>query len=158
MKKITILAALLFAIAGCQDDDGNVINTEPVAIEFADVQKGEISGDPLPAANYVINTPAQWTEFKDHINSIYNEDMEIDVFEGITVDFEEYTVLAVLDQAWPNGGYSAEITSVIEESGAITASVDYSSPGGGNVTTILCQPYHVIKIPKTTLPVAFEAE
>ncbi|MES2487071.1 MAG: hypothetical protein V4581_14135, partial [Bacteroidota bacterium] len=71
MKKIIMFALFFAALMGCQDDDETVITTEPVAVAFTAVHKGDISGEPLVAANYVINTPAAWNNFKNVANSAY---------------------------------------------------------------------------------------
>lgn len=148
--------ALFFAaLAGCQNDDGGAVNTEPVTVAFASVQKGELSGEPLEAANFVINTPQEWNSFKAVANSAYGIE-GYDVFDGVSVDFEEYTVLAMIDQWFGSGGYGIQITSVIDNGEEINVGADFASVDEGNATAVHCQPYHVIKIPKTTLPVVFE--
>ncbi|SFQ61537.1 hypothetical protein SAMN05444144_11032 [Flavobacterium akiainvivens] len=147
--------ALFFAaLTSCQDDEGTVL-TEPVTVEFTAVQQGALSGEPLDAANFVINTSQEWNAFKSVANSAYGI-AGYDVFEGVAVDFEQYTALAVIDQWWGNGGYSVQITSVIDNGGEINVGIDHASVEEGNVTSVHCQPFHVIKIPKTTLPVVFE--
>lgn len=149
--------ALFFAaLLGCQNDDGGG-NNEPVAVEFTAVKQGDLSGEPLEAANFVINTNQEWNAFKAVANSAYGID-GYDVFEDVSVDFDQYTVLAVLDQWWGSGGYSIQITSVIDNGDEIHVGVDFASVDEGNATSVHCQPYHVIKIPKTTLPVVFEAQ
>jgi hypothetical protein len=155
MKKFTMFALFFAALAGCQNDDGGSLNTEPVTVEVTSVKKGEFSGEPLEAANYVINTTQEWNAFKAVANSAYNID-GYDVFEDVSVDFEQYTVLAVIDQWWGSGGYGVQITSVIDNGQEISAGIDFASVDEGNATSVHCQPYHVIKIPKTTLPVVFE--
>jgi hypothetical protein len=153
-----ILGLFIFGLTSCRDDESTVLETTPVAIEFEDVRLGMISGNPIEAGAFVINDQAEWSAFKAYANEAYGSEVEYQEFEDITVDFTAYTLLAVVDQWYSSGGYKAQILSVIESGGAVTATVNYSAPGEGNVTSIHCQPFHIVKIPKTTLLVTFTAQ
>jgi hypothetical protein len=75
---------------------------------------------------------------------------------AIDIDFSVYTVIAVSDERHSYGGHDITISSIVQGGNAITVSVIATAPGEGNVTAAETQPLHIVKIPKTTLPVTFE--
>ena len=63
------------------------------------------------------------------------------------VDFSRETVLAVFMGTRSTGGYSIEITRVHKNNGVIKAVAETSSPAPGDlVTTVITQPFHIVKI------------
>ncbi|MFP9100133.1 protease complex subunit PrcB family protein [Flavobacterium sp. RHBU_24] len=155
MKKIVLFAALAFAATGCQDDGANTLTTDPVAIEFSQVGKSDLYGngaENIEGGNLVINADADWQALLTQMAAVnplpegFNAD----------VDFSQFTVIAAFDPIRPNGGHFIDVVSVATTGAAVTVDVNSSGPEGGNATTVMTQPYHIIKIPKTTLPVAFE--
>jgi hypothetical protein len=63
------------------------------------------------------------------------------------VDFSRETVLAVFMGTRSTGGYSIEITRAHKKNGVINAVVETSSPAPGDlVTTVITQPFHIVKI------------
>jgi len=153
MKKIMLFAALAFVAISCQDDEAQAI--DPVTIEFSHVGKSELYGDGaenIAGGNLVINSDADWQVLLTQMGTVnpLPENFASDV------DFAESTVIAVFDGIRPNGGFAIDIVSVTQETREITVDVHYPDIDGGNATTVITQPYHIIKIPKTTLPVVFE--
>jgi PrcB C-terminal len=153
MKKIILFAALAFVAVSCQDDEAQAI--DPVTIEFAQVGKSELYGngaENIAGGNLVVNADADWQALLTQMATVnplpegFNAD----------VDFSEFTVVAVFDPIQSNGGHSIDIVSVTEADREITVDVTNLGPEDGNATTVMTQPYHIIKIPKTTLPIVFE--
>jgi len=63
------------------------------------------------------------------------------------VDFSRETVLAVFMGTRSTGGYSIEITRVYKKNNVIKAVAQTSSPAPGDlVTTVITQPFHIVKI------------
>lgn len=155
MKKIFLFAVLALAATGCQDDEANNVTTYPVTIEFSQVGKSELYGagaENIEGGNLVINSNADWQALLTQIATV---NPLPDGFNA-NVDFSQFTVIATFDQIRPNGGFSIDITSVAETSREIIVDVNYPDIEGGNATLVITQPYHIIKIPKTILPVVFE--
>jgi hypothetical protein len=153
MRKIIFSGLLLAAMVGCQSDDAattNNPNNGPV--QFENVKQDMLSGDAVTSGNFVIKTAGEWTAFKEMVNAAYQED--IDALEGVTVDFAAYDVISTVDQWHPNGGHGIEVSSVVRDNEGITVSVE--TIGEGNGTLVVTQPFHVVKISKTTLPITFE--
>jgi hypothetical protein len=156
MKKIMLVAALTFAAVGCQNDESpNDVTTDPVAIEFAHVGKSELYGngaENIAGGNLVINSDADWQILLTKMGTVN----PLPEGFGADVNFAESTVIAAFDPVQNNGGHSIDIVSVVEADRQITVDITNLGPEGGNATTVMTQPYHIIKIPKTTLPVVFE--
>jgi len=158
MKKFTMLVLLFVAITGCQDDDGTVVDTEPVEVDFENVEMGAVSGEALVEANFVINTPTEWEDFKAYVNSAYDGSTPYVALDGIAVDYEAYTVIAVVGPFWQNFGNTVEISSIVANNVNLTVTGSISYPEDEYVMPAHSQPYHIVKIPKTTLPVLFDIQ
>ncbi len=74
------------------------------------------------------------------------------------VDFQTEMIVAVFSGEEPTGGYSIEITAIREDSTkhALEVVVHESKPPPGvMVIQALTQPYHIVKLKQTQLPVTF---
>lgn len=101
--------------------------------------------------NHVINDSVAWNELKAHMNQ--SNDVTYNFTEQ-EIDFTQWTVLASFDQVRPSGGHSINYSSVVENSDYIDATIHHVNPNG-NATTVITQPYIVVKIEKTTKQVLF---
>jgi hypothetical protein len=75
------------------------------------------------------------------------------LFTETTIDFNNYQIIAVFDSVYGNGGHSIDIVNVLENKTNIVVTVQKLLTG--NVTATISQPYHIIKIPRSTKPVIF---
>ena len=67
-------------------------------------------------------------------------------------------MLAESDNLGGSGGYSISVKS-IEDTDERKIGVEFTCPGATAITTCdLTQPHHVIRMPKTSLPVSFDVE
>lgn len=72
------------------------------------------------------------------------------------VDFNKSILVAVFSGTKPTGGYAVKITSVyIQEDRMIVEYQEIKPPADIMVTQALTQPYHILSIPKTDLPIEF---
>lgn len=153
MKKIILSGLLLVSMAGCQSDDAAPTNNpDSGSVQFENVKQDMLSGDAVSSGNYVVKTDEQWNVFKEMVNAAYQED--IDALEGVEVDFTAYDVIATVDEWHPNGGHLIDIASITNIDDVIIVSVEATGEGDG--TTLVMQPFHIVKIQKTTLPITFE--
>jgi len=154
MKKNLFIAALVLAFAGCQDDDStNSVITDPVNIEFTQVGKNELYGDgaeDIEAGTQIINSEEEWQELLQKITTVNGLPEN---FGNTDIDFSGYTVIAAFDAIQMNGGHQITITSVIKTGEGLVITADNTTDDGGDATLIITQPYHIVKIPKTTQPV-----
>ncbi|CAL1166441.1 unnamed protein product [Cladocopium goreaui] len=71
------------------------------------------------------------------------------------INFEEEVVVCVFAGEQGSGGYSISVKS-IEDTDERKIGVEFTCPGATAITTCaLTQPHHVIRMPKTSLPVSF---
>lgn len=73
------------------------------------------------------------------------------------VDWSKEMVLAVFLGARPSAGYKVEVRSVAEKSGSLVARVVETKPPKDAITaSVLTQPFHVVAVKKSSLPVKWE--
>jgi len=73
------------------------------------------------------------------------------------IDFRSEIVVAVFRGEQTTGGYGIQIQSILESESEVTVYSEVSVPSpGGMVTQAFSQPYHIVKIPKSTKSVQFE--
>lgn len=182
MKKITVLAFAALLSFGCTSDDTTVVtdpativpeqpqdpepqnpepeNPQPVTVEFEEVYKSSFSQgmiSVMPMGNYVINTDAEWQAFFTYpiIGQIAVPNPQIE----LPLDTSNYTYIAVRHSfnADSYEGIDARIESVSSFEGTITVQfIRTSIAPGQTILTLAAQPYHIVRIPKTTLPIVFE--
>lgn len=159
MRKIIFSGLLLAALMGCQSDDPEATNNQngdPVAVAFTSVGKENLYGngaEDIDESNLVINDSSAWQDLLDQMTFV--NDLPPG-FGDTNVDFEQWTVIASFDQIQSYGGFSIDVISVTEKDGQIVVDIEKSGGGQGAATTVITQPFHIVKIPKTTLPVTFE--
>jgi hypothetical protein len=159
MRKIIFSGLLLTVLIGCQSDDPqatNGQNGDPVAVEFTSVGKENLYGngvEEINESNLVINDAAAWQDLLDQMTLV--NDLPTG-FGDTNIDFTQWTVIASFDQIQSYGGFSIDVMSVTEEDEQIVVDIEKSGGGQGAAATVITQPFHIVKIPKTTLPVTFE--
>jgi hypothetical protein len=72
------------------------------------------------------------------------------------VNFDQETVIAILQGQKPSGSFSTEITDILETDTEIVINYKEKSPSPECIsTTVITSPFHLVKIPKTTKKVVF---
>ncbi len=75
------------------------------------------------------------------------------------IDFGKYAAVVVFMGEQRSGGYDIEITAILEMPDKRQIVVRESRPkSGGMVTMALTQPYHIVIVNKSSLPIEFAAE
>lgn len=151
MKKylLILIGALFLILNSCQDDEENVVAPTPVSFTLIG-KENFYGGTYVTPQNSVIKTTAEWNSFLTQVDANTN------VSGGFTetnIDFNQFMVIAVVDQVRNNGGHSIDIMTAIENSQNIT--IDVEKLLNGNAATVITQPYHIVKIQKSTKPVIF---
>jgi len=164
MKNILKIAILSMVLINCSnnDNDNNVPNNnepttfEPQNIDFVSIIKDEGSVSRPEGSifysgrqNIIFTNSTEWDFFLNNFSSY-----ELNKFIETDIDFTTYQILVVINDEKQTGGWSIEITTITEFENEIKVIIVTSDIG--NDTTIMSQPYHIVKIPKTNKNVVFD--
>jgi putative ABC transport system substrate-binding protein len=124
---------------------------EGADLAFKSIEKGEYCGHG-ERGDYVITNETDWKELWDRMHSTFSPKPPLP-----KIDFGKSMILAVFQGLRRSGGYSIEITKVIEGESVLKVFVRESHPPpGSSVTMALTQPYHIIETQKVSKKVIFE--
>jgi hypothetical protein len=149
-KNVLIILLSIFTLSGNIDDD----DSEIVSIEFTLIAKGDLFGNSaegIAEQNLIISDEATWNSLITQMNLGNNVS---DSFSETDIDFSEYKIIAVFDGIKGNGGHSLEL-DIINNSENIIVKITDIAPQG-NATTVITQPFHIVKITNSDLPILFE--
>jgi hypothetical protein len=161
--KNLFLFLISFIILSCNNND----EPEPITAPFVPiiinpslVGKQNLNGsEGVIQQNIIINNNSDWVNLKNQIDSQFiaiglgNYHTENN-FEETTIDFSNFTVIAVIDQVYGNGGHTLDITNITEYETNVIVTVENLETG--NTSSSYSQPYHIVKIPKTIKPIVFQ--
>lgn len=151
MKKSLILFVFSLLIMSCSSDDTETTTT---TIETTLIGKGNLYGSSsqgVDEQNLVINNETEWNALITLLDAANNIS---DSFTETDIDFTAFTVIVAIDQVRGNGGHVLGIVVNANPENVLVTVTDLAPQG--NATTVITQPYHIVKIPKTTLPVVFQ--
>ncbi|UFH31758.1 protease complex subunit PrcB family protein [Chryseobacterium sp. C-71] len=151
MKNYLLLffCSVFFILNSCNDNEENT--DYKTSINVQQIGKGDLVGNNIPQQNTVITNSAQWNTLLSNLDASNN------ISGGFTetnIDFNQFMIIATFNQVFPNGGHSIDIITVDENPQSIV--VDIEKLLTGNATSVVTQPYHIVKIPKSTKPVLFQ--
>ena len=153
MKAIIKTVMLSVFFVACSTDDTPAGQQLLVAPEPQEVAKGDLYGngqEGIPQQFLVISNQMEWESLKaqmDAVNSVTENFVETEI------DFSQYTLIAAFDQIRGTGGHSIDITSIDETPDMLHVTVEKLL--NGNLTAVMTQPYHIVKIPATTKAIVF---
>jgi hypothetical protein len=150
MTKFTLLILTSLFAFGCStpNDYSNMADVDSELIS-----KGDLSGIGTEVISNQYFSFTNQTEWDNFISQI---DVTNEVSSGFSeqnIDFSEYVVIAVIDKVRNTSGYSIDLEiSTNYEKIFIGSNLSSPSPDGV-VATVISQPYHIVKIAKTNLPI-----
>ena len=151
-KHLFLLLCFIFFMISCSDNHDNDEQLESKnQINFQLIGKGNFMATYATPQNTVITNSTQWNNFLNQIDGPNNHPSA--GFTETNIDFNQFMVILVVDEVYPNGGHSVDIITVDENPQNIE--IDIEKLLQGNVTTVVTQPYHIVKIPKIAKPVLF---
>ena len=152
LGKLSLLLFLGIALlAGCSNDDDN---SEMVNIESTLIAKDNLFGngdEGIIEQNLEITDQNTFDNLISQMNIVNNVS---DSFSEIDIDFSQYKVIAIFDEIRENGGHSLEL-NIMSNSENIIVNITDVVPEG-NETTVITQPFHIVKISNSDLPIIFE--
>ncbi len=150
MNYILITLLTLLTVACEPNNDENHEN-----LEFVLISKGILAGggaEGIEKQNLVITDKGSWDNLMGQMNAVN----KINEFSETDIDFSKFMVIAVFESIKSSGGFGLDL-EITGDTDAITVSITELTPKPGDfVTTMLTQPYYIVKIPVTDLPIVFE--
>ena len=150
MKKallIILFSALCFSCSNDQDDDKIFVNV-------IEIGKGDLYGNGVEGINeqnLIITDENSWIQLMDQMNTSNNV---TDDFSETDIDFSSFQIIAVFDEIKGNGGHSLNL-NITRNFDTIFVNITDVVPQG-NATTVITQPFIIVKIPNSTLPIVFQ--
>lgn len=151
MNKNILVILFTIILFSCNEEQNDINTTD---IETTLISKGNLYGageENIGQQNLIITNQNTWLSLLNQMDSVNNVS---DSFSETAVDFSESIVLAVFDEIRGNGGHSLEL-NVSSNSENIIVDIIELNPEG-NVTTVMTQPYIIVKMPKSNLPIDFQ--
>lgn len=121
--------------------------------DFVTIGKGNLSGtgiENIPKHSIVITNQADWLDLIDAMNTQNNVS---DKFTETDIDFNQYQIIAAFDELKLYTGSTIDITEVTEVQSSIHVKVENIHSVG--FLAALSQPFHIVKIPKSDIPIVF---
>jgi len=155
----TLVGAL--GLSGCHTPKNTVPALEDTVKEevyktqrkFETIDKGEYCGHES-SGEYVIKNVKNWENLWGQIISISFPKPEVP-----EINFEKDMVLGVFVGTIPTGGYSIEISKIVEKDSCLEVYIQGKTPEmGDRVTMALTQPYHLVRTAKTDKEVKYIRE
>ncbi|MDG1822350.1 MAG: protease complex subunit PrcB family protein [Flavobacteriaceae bacterium] len=151
MKHLKNILVPLFVTLtlGCNNNDK--INQK---VEFTEIGKGQLFSPYQKndfGFNLVIDNLTDWNSLIKIIDSPNNNSSN---FTEINIDFSTFQVIAVFDQVHNNGGWSIDVTNITENEDTLNVYIENLQKG--DLTQVLTQPFHIIKIPKMNKEIVFK--
>ena len=148
MKNL-ILSLFAFFILGC-DNDTPSNSTTLIPITPVLIGKSSFSFSGAPLQNIVIINQTQWNSLLTAMNSINNVSTS---FAEQNIDFNNFDVVAVFSNTILNSSSTVDITNIEENQTNRLVTVQNLTDG---ISGDVAQPFHIVKIPKSTKPVLFQ--
>ena len=151
MKKQVLIVLLAILTFSCNSDEDN---SSVATIESTLIAKSNLFGngqEGIAQQNMVIRDQSTWESLIAQMNSVSNV---TDNFTETDIDFSQYTIIAVFDEIKPNGGHVLDL-NVVSNSGSIVVQITDLVLVGDD-TGLITQPFHIVKIPVSGLPIVFE--
>ncbi|MDX2359456.1 MAG: protease complex subunit PrcB family protein [Crocinitomicaceae bacterium] len=119
------------------------------SVEFTTIVRNELSGageEGLVQSMIVVRTQEEWEALKEKMNKVNNE---TDAFETPEfVDFSSEMLIACFDRVRSTGGYDLHVNHITESTDTMNVFIELAIPAGA-ATSVLTQPYSIIKLTKT---------
>jgi hypothetical protein len=139
-----VLAVGLGLLSACRIGSASA----PIAFEAEWSGASSQSTDP---AEWIITEPDRWTEIWQETHP------EMPPPPAPSIDFSRSMVVGIALGERRTGGFEVRIIEIMETDTELVAQVEAMSPPPDAITImILTQPFHLVQIPRSSLPVRFE--
>jgi hypothetical protein len=151
VSKTLILSLVLFLSFSCNNsDDSQSTTNATTSINPILIGKSSISDPSTPLQNVLINNQTQWDALLISMNEVNNVSA---TFTETNIDFSNFDIIAVFRNPISNSSSTVDITSIIENQVNRVVTVQNLTNG---ISSDISQPFHIVKIPRSTKPVVFQ--
>lgn len=162
IKLILIISPLLFFLNCSPEDsvlqDNNEVQTYlPIQSLYTTsslIAENNLYGNGQEGINeehYLITSNDTWIRLMHQLNTVNDV---TSTFTDTNIDFNEFQVIAVFDEIQNSGGHRVNMELLWNEDN-ISVRVIKTGPEG-NATSVITQPFQIIKIPTSNLPIVFD--
>ena len=128
------------------------------ALKVSTVKKGNLKGSQLEyflKENIIIKDKVCWIEFLELINKASNK---TDEFLSSEIDFYTNSIIAVIDSEYTTNGFHLKLNVTLKRD-TIFVNINRKPPNFDDLLTITpTQPFHIIQISNSELPIVFIEE
>ena len=156
MNRILFFMMLMVVFSCKTNIENTTTKTETAEMKTSEansIGKGNLYGsgnEGIIAENLTITNQSDWDKLKAKMDSTNKVSTS---FSKTAIDFSKHTIIAVFDEVKGSGGHSIDL-SVTYYLDNTTVSITKNAPSG-IATSVMTQPYHIIKITKSSLPIKF---
>ena len=147
MKTLILTFISFFMLLSCSNSDDSFT---PQNITPTLIGKNSISNPSTPLQNSLITSQVQWDNLLSIMNSTNNVSNN---FLETNIDFNNFDIIAVFRNPISNSSSTVDITSIVETGNQRAVTVQNLIDG---VSADVAQPFHIVKIPKSTKPIVFQ--
>tara|TARA_B110000902_G_C14012077_1_gene476871 strand:- start:90 stop:539 length:450 start_codon:yes stop_codon:yes gene_type:complete len=149
MKTILLFLSFFTLLSSCENDEVES-NFQATELIFTDVGRGHLSNNSLyTQENIIIDNDADWQNLLSNFNSVNNN--ITDSFYETSINLDSFTVVAVIDTK--NSSTTVDITTITENSSDVIVHIENLQMG---LSQDVANPFHIVKMPKTTKDIVFE--
>lgn len=151
MRTHALIILVSIILLGCEpiDNQPDMIEIEPTLIAKDNLYGAGAEG--LVEQKMIITEERAWKILLAQINSVNNVS---DNFSETDIDFSQYQVIAIFSEVLPNGGSSLDFNLTANVENIIFRINTLGSDG--IATTVMTQPFLIVKIPISNLPIVFQ--
>lgn len=160
MKNVLLFIVVLCAF-GCKTNiektNTKTPKTEHTKMETTEpkvIAKGNLYGsgeEGIIKQNLIVTNQADWDTLIAQLDSVNKVSAG---FTVTTIDFSKEIVIAVFDEVKGSGGHRLEL-AISQNSDNTLVEVTRIAPKG-MATSVMTQPYYIVKIANNTLPIVFK--
>jgi len=148
MKKVILFLLVSILFISCNNDDDS--NPIPLTL-ISDSNLHGNGQEGITSQNMVITDNVTWNNLMASMDSV---NVVSDQFTETIIDFNTYTIIAVFDEVRSSSVYDLEV-NIFQNSSNIIVDVNNTS-FGDNGFTIIQQPFYIVKIENSNLPIVFQ--
>lgn len=143
------MGILFLTIISCNSTKNNVSVSEIEEVAFQKIAKGSLFGDGIEGiseSSFTITDEKAWNKLQNNMNKENNVSSS---FKEESIDFSTEMLICIFDKVRSTGGISILIDKISIENDSIKISYsNQKSTPREMITTVITQPYHIVKTQK----------